>query len=155
MRRSHQYTRIGRSKARSAGRAVSAAVLSAVALAVTATPAFANWESYIQGASSGFQSHRWSDTSYSQVKFQECVNGYDDSVGVDMREDINNLPDKDYGTKTFTNCFNGWNYTSNGQWSGLESGNYFFQLKNMSGLLAVSTVYQDTTKDDSGSPDPI
>jgi len=130
---------------RSARRIVSVVAVSGVALTAMATPAFAG---------SGFQSRRWSDTSYSQVKFQECVNGFDDSVGVDLREDINNFPDKDYGTKTFTNCFNGWNYTSNGEWSGLESGNYFFQLTNMAGLLAVTTVYQDTTSADLSS-DPI
>jgi hypothetical protein len=113
---------------------------------------FRQLTSYINAATDGFQSRRWADESYTEVQFTGCTAEYGSrKVTVDMREDISNWPDTDYGSATFTNCFNGASYVSDGQWTGLEQGNYFFDLTKVGdggGLLDVKTVYQDTTQAD-------
>lgn len=123
--------------------------VAAATMALIATPAFANWTSYITSATDGFQSRRWSDSSYTEVQFTGCTAEYGSKkVTVDMREDISNWPDTDYGSHTFTNCYNGSSSVSDGEWHGLESGNYFFELTKVGdggGLLDVNKVYQDTT----------
>lgn len=121
-------------------------------LAFAATPAFANWSSSISAATDGFQSRRWADISYTEVRFAGCINEYGSAkVTIDMREDISLAPDQDYGSGTFTNCFKSSTSVSDGEWNGLEDGNYFFELTKVGdggGLLDVAVVYQDTTAAD-------
>jgi hypothetical protein len=75
-------------------------------------------------------------------------------TGIEISEDISLQPDESYGTKKFTNCFNSSSSVSNGQWTGLASGNYYFQVDyiddgvNYDNQLNVNTVYQDTTEAD-------
>lgn len=114
-----------------------------------------NFTSDLEGVQEGFQSRRWDDGSYSQVQYTGCTDtGVNYDTGVDLREDISLAPDKDYGTKKFTNCFNGSSSLSNGEWTGLENGSYFFQVAyiddgvNFDNWLTVQKVYQDTTEAD-------
>src|SRR5882757_4282522 len=101
-------------------------------------------------ASIGFESRRWADESYTEVNFKGCNNSHlDNSVGIQIYEDINNWPDNGYGQKTFTKCFDGG--TSTGTESGLPPGAYYFEVKSIDGLSStlfnvdVSTVNVDTT----------
>ncbi|MGP4109719.1 hypothetical protein ACTWP5_02225 [Streptomyces sp. 4N509B] len=114
-----------------------------------------NWTSYIEGARVGFQSRRWEDNNYSEVIFRGC-NSYftpisDGHTDVELRQDINNLPDRSWGSKNFTACFDGG--TSRGEWTGLASGNHFFEIIGINGLgslgtLSVDHVTVDTTLGD-------
>ena len=128
-----------------------------VAVAATALPllfaqsAFANWSSYIDNADVGFESHRWADESYTEVNFKGCNNSrLDESVGIQIYQDINNWPDDGYGEKTFTKCFDGG--TSTGTESGLPPGAYYFKIMSVDGYhdstlysVDVSSVSVDTT----------
>ncbi|WUH88737.1 hypothetical protein OG900_38580 [Streptomyces sp. NBC_00433] len=113
-----------------------------------------NWTSSISmvRANNGWQSRRWSDVSYTQIIFKGCVSTHNQSVTIELRQDISGAPDKSYGTHVLTNCFHGKD--SSGTWDGLPSGNYFFQIDAVddSGAsddpVSVSTVIQDTTKAD-------
>lgn len=114
-----------------------------------------NFTSNLSAVAKGFQSRRWSDVSYTQVEFTGCTDtGVNYDTGVDLRRDISLQPDDDYGTGQFTHCFGGSSYVSNGQWYGLASGTYFFQISyiddnvNFDNWLTVKKVYQDTTAAD-------
>ncbi|MDX3098722.1 hypothetical protein PV703_24270 [Streptomyces sp. ME01-24h] len=128
----------------------------AVALAATAgiglivaPDASANWTSYISSWAKGNESRRWADESYSQLQFTGCFvqNGTQD-VTVAYYRDVALAVDPKYDSKTFTACFGSG--TSNGEWTGLPSGDYYFKAMDVGGggLLFVDTVYVDTTQAD-------
>ncbi|MDQ0831013.1 hypothetical protein QF032_002857 [Streptomyces achromogenes] len=113
----------------------------------------ANWSSSITGASASFESRRWSDELYSQVRFTGCTTDGSKSTDVQIWNDISFQPDAAYDSKTFTACFNGG--TSNGEWTDLPSGmrDYYFKIMKIGGStfgpqLSVRTVSVDTTKAD-------
>ncbi|MFD9886991.1 hypothetical protein ACFWZT_36645 [Streptomyces alboflavus] len=118
-------------------------------------PQVRNWQGHLSGALTGFQSRRWQDKGYSQVWFKGCqvVTARDISTHVQLRWDRSFRPDKSWGTKKFTNCFDGRRHKSNGQWHGLAGGKHFFQIKKINGRdygnkLSVHKVYVDTSKHD-------
>lgn len=122
--------------------------------------ASANWDSYISSWTDNHESRRWEDQgTYSQVMFDNCFAQYagsaDQKVAVSERVDISLLPDKSLGAKTFTNCFKGAGYWSNGEWTNVPSGvnNLFFRTDKIGTggsccLLFVSTVLVDTSQAD-------
>jgi len=133
-------------------RKIAAVVAGAAALPVLFAPsAWANWSSYMTDATIGFESRRWADESYTEVNFKGCNNSrLDNSVGIQIYQDINNWPDNGYGEKTFTKCFDGG--TSTGTESGLPPGAYYFEVKSIDGIsdgtlfnVDVSSVTVDTT----------
>lgn len=114
-----------------------------------------NFTSNLQAVAKGFQSRRWADEAYTQVQYTGCTDtGINYDTGIDMRKDNSLAPDTDYGTVQFTNCFRGASLVSNGQWTGLATGQYFFQVAyidddvNFDNWLTVDTVYQDTSQVD-------
>ncbi|MET8446991.1 MULTISPECIES: hypothetical protein [Streptomyces] len=131
--------------------------LAAAAVLAAAPGAWANWSSYINSWTDGDTSRTWADESYSQVQFTGCTAQYATTKQVVVQLwDYDALSSNDYyGSKTFTNCFNGASYTSNGEWTGLptEPDFYFETSKVGQGgsccLLNVKSVYVDTTKADS------
>jgi len=125
----------------------------AVIALVLAPTAEANWSSSISAASVSFESRRWSDELYSQIKFTGCHTDGSKSTDIQMWRDISLQPDDSYDNKTFTACFNGG--TSNGEWTELGSGmkNVYFQIMKIGGStfgpqLSVNSVSVDTTKAD-------
>ncbi|MFF3844501.1 hypothetical protein [Streptomyces sp. NPDC002328] len=138
------------------GSRISTVVGTAAVITLAMAPiAEANWSSSITGASVGFESRRWSDELYSQVKFTNCKTDALATQSTDVRiwADITLQPDEAYDNKTFTACFGGG--TSNGEWTDLPSGkrDYYFKLAKIAGStfgpqLTVSTVSVDTTKAD-------
>ncbi|MCX4851995.1 MULTISPECIES: hypothetical protein [unclassified Streptomyces] len=127
-----------------------AGMASALLLAM-APNASANWQSHISSAATGFTSSRWEDESYSEVRFKGCTQEY--AVGgwvkVALWEDNALSPDTNHGTKTFTNCFNGPDSISAGEWTGLSLDGYYFRLQDTDGgLLNVRVVAIDTTQAD-------
>lgn len=130
--------------------AVTGGLASALIL-VLAPNASANWKSFISSAATGFESSRWKDEQYSEVRFKDCTQEYATGkyVKVALWEDNFASPDTNHGTKTFTNCFNGKDSVSNGEWTGLPLDGYYFRLQDTDGgLLNVGVVYIDTTKAD-------
>ncbi|WP_221362188.1 hypothetical protein [Streptomyces beigongshangae] len=132
--------------------AVTAGTAAVIALALAPT-AEANWSSSISAASVSFESRRWSDELYSQVKFTGCTTDGPKSTDVQMWRDISLQPDDSYDNKTFTACFDGG--TSNGEWTDLGSGmkNVYFKIMKIGGStfgpqLSVNSVSVDTTKAD-------
>jgi hypothetical protein len=136
----------------------SAVLAAASALTLfTATSASANWSSSISSWTDGQESRHWDEQgTYSQVLFRDCFAQYaganNQSVDLLMWQDISFSPDKQLDRKIFTNCFNGDNYWSNGEWTDVPSGDvtlYFEADKIGPGgsccLLFVSEVYQDTS----------
>ncbi|MET8579133.1 hypothetical protein [Streptomyces sp. NPDC005012] len=103
------------------------------------------------------RSRTWTDSgTYSQVQFTNCFaeNGTSKSVVVKLWA-TDYLPDVGLDSKTFTNCFNGAGYVSNGEWTDIPSGEHSLQFeptKIAQGgdccLLNVSRVYVDTTQAD-------
>lgn len=137
---------------------VGVAIAAAGALALlNATPASANWTSYISSWTDGQESRRWADNgNYSQVQFRGCFaqNAPNSEQHVDllMWVDVAYSPDKQLDRKVFSNCFNGSSYWSNGEWTDVPSGGntlYFEADKIGPGgsccLLFVDEVYQDTS----------
>ncbi|MET8538696.1 hypothetical protein ABZV67_45350 [Streptomyces sp. NPDC005065] len=125
--------------------AVVLAATSALGLAV-APSASANWTSYISSWGNGDESRRWADESYSQLQFTGCYVTYgSQDVTVAYYRDIPFSTDAKYDSKTFTACFSGG--TSNGEWTGLATGDYYFKATDVGGggLLDVNKVYVDTT----------
>ncbi|MFJ2648596.1 hypothetical protein ACIO1C_17905 [Streptomyces sp. NPDC087420] len=118
-------------------------------LLILAPTAEANWGSNINSASTGFESRRWSDESFSEVRFKNCFTQTETTKSTDVQiwRDINNLPDKAFDSKTYTACFNG-DAVSSGKWNDLPSGEYYFAIDKIGGreggLLDVGTVYVDT-----------
>ncbi|MFE0672537.1 hypothetical protein [Streptomyces sp. NPDC058867] len=120
-------------------------------LLALAPNAFANWQSFISNAATGFESSRWEDEQYSEVRFKDCNQYYATGgwVKVALWEDNFASPDTNHGTKEFTNCFNGTNSVSAGEWTGLPLDGYYFRLQDTDGgLLDVRVVAIDTTKAD-------
>ncbi|MEU6815796.1 hypothetical protein [Streptomyces sp. NPDC046860] len=123
---------------------------SASALGLIVAPnASANWTSSISSWGKGNESRRWADESYSQLQFTGCfVQGGSQDVTVAYYRDVPLSVDPKYDSKTFTACFSGG--TSNGEWTGLPSGDYYFATTDVGGggLLFVDKVYVDTTQAD-------
>ena len=117
-----------------------------------------NWQSYLAGARVDFQSRRWSDEAYSEVRMRNCDTsrtdpGPNESVSIDLRWDRSLEPDKSWGVKKFTNCFDGKEKVSAGEWTGLSSGSHFFQIDKINDStyccsMSAEVVYVDTTKAD-------
>ncbi|HET6292875.1 MAG TPA: hypothetical protein VK659_05130 [Asanoa sp.] len=125
-------------------RKIAAVVAGAAALPVLFAPsAWANWSSYIYGATIGFESRRWADESYTEVNFKGCKSEVNLAVGIEIYQDINNWPDDGYGEKQFTNCFIG--KTSTGTESGLPSGAYYFEIKSIDGSYQPSANWVTAT----------
>lgn len=122
--------------------------------------ASANWVSYISSWTDGQESHRWEDQgTYSQIQFRDCFAQYasdaNQKVALTERVAIDLWPDGKLDSKTFTNCFKGTNYWSNGEWTDVPSGVntlYFRADKIGTGssccLLFVSEVDVDTSQAD-------
>ncbi|MGW6603600.1 hypothetical protein [Streptomyces sp. NPDC055036] len=130
--------------------------MTSVVMLAFAPAAEANWDSYIKNATPGFESQRWSDEKYSEIKFTGCYasssGGHPTSTDVQMWRHRAALPDVSYDNKTFTQCFQNSNSTSTGEWTlsdGFES--YYFQIMKIGGStssgnsLDVSSVVVDTT----------
>ncbi|MCT6782037.1 hypothetical protein LXH09_36020 [Streptomyces sp. CS7] len=134
-------------------KAVAASIGAAALVAATATNAFAAdtfpGTSYINNARPEFESSRWSEVAYTELRFTGCSSANDLSVSPTIYRVRNNWPDADYGEKTFTACFNGG--TSVGTEDGLESGRYYFQIgrvdesQSKDNLLDVKKVVVDST----------
>ncbi|MEU8877141.1 hypothetical protein AB0D24_39620 [Streptomyces javensis] len=116
-----------------------------------------NWESSMTSVLSGFQSRRWDDVSYSEVRFTGCTTTEDDprvdeSAEVEMRQDRSFQPDKSWGKKTARHCFDSRSSVSSGEWTGLDAGRYYFQIglinTRVDDALSVARVYVDTTRAD-------
>lgn len=111
-----------------------------------------NWSSKLNGVATGFQSRRWSDSQYSQIWFTDCSTTYtNSSTHVDLREDRTLQPDRSWGVKKYTACFDGG--SSNGEWHNLANGSHFFQITQIDGrgggvALDVRKVTVDTSKAD-------
>lgn len=116
---------------------------------ILAPNAHANWSSYIQDWGQGDESRRWADESYSQLQLGGCwVQNGSSSVTMAYYRVITALPDAKYDSKTFTACFGSG--TSNGEWTGLTSGDYYFRAESIGGggLFNASSVSVDTTQAD-------
>ncbi|WP_328871025.1 hypothetical protein OHT76_13370 [Streptomyces sp. NBC_00287] len=130
--------------------AVTAGLTSTLILTL-APSASANWQSFISNATAGFESSRWEDEHYSEVRFKNCTQVYATGkyVKVALWEDNFASPDTNHGTKTYTNCFNGEDAVSAGEWTGLPLDGYYFRLQDTEGgLLDVDVVYVDTSQAD-------
>ncbi|SFK92721.1 MULTISPECIES: hypothetical protein [Streptomyces] len=139
--------------------ALVAAAMASIGL-INAPSASANWSSYISSWTDGEESRRWEDQgTYSQVQFRDCfaqnAGSSNQKVTLTERVDISFSPDKVLDSKTFSNCFKGSSYWSNGEWTDVPSGTntlYFRADKIGQGgsccLLFVSEVYVDTSKAD-------
>ncbi|MFJ4922266.1 hypothetical protein [Streptomyces sp. NPDC088725] len=128
-----------------------AAGISSALIIILAPTAYANWQSSINSAATGFESRRWDDESYTEVRFKGCTQEYASGkwTKVAVWEDNFASPDNNHGTKTFTACFKGKDSVSAGEWTGLPSDNYYFRLQDTDGgLLNVRVVAQDTTQAD-------
>jgi hypothetical protein len=139
------------------GGAPTAAAASAEAPYGEADAGTYNWSSYLEYVLVGFQSRRWDDVSYSEVRFTGCDTsaldpGSQESADVDLRWDRSLQPDRSWGTRRYLRCFDGSNLTSAHEWHGLESGNHFFQIDlintRVDHSLSVDDVYVDTTSAD-------
>ncbi|MEV8031924.1 hypothetical protein [Streptomyces sp. NPDC086182] len=133
----------------------------AALMLVLAPTAEANWSSSITAARPGFESRRWDDQSYSQIKFTDCtdnsITGEASYTDVQVWRDISLNPDDSYDKKRFTNCFRGAN-TSNGEWTDLPSStvSVYFKIMAVTGAtsadfgvhLNVASLSVDTTKAD-------
>ncbi|MEU0525993.1 hypothetical protein [Streptomyces niveus] len=115
----------------------------------------ANWSSYMEGVTSGFESRRWDDVDYTEVRWTGCHTGSWDSFDwaqLEVWQDRSLQPDKNWGQKTATNCFEGPSSVSAGEWTGLAAGQHYFEICNINGgftqQLWVNNVYVDTTSAD-------
>ncbi|TDC23620.1 hypothetical protein E1265_12225 [Streptomyces sp. 8K308] len=120
-------------------------------------PTVLNWSSYLDSVGPGFQSRRWEDVDYSEVRFTGCSTSwlypaFPESAEVELRQDRSLQPDRSWGTKTASNCFESGGSVSAGEWTGLASGNHFFQIGLINGsydyTLSVDSVVVDTTHAD-------
>ncbi|MFB7495268.1 hypothetical protein ACFC09_11275 [Streptomyces sp. NPDC056161] len=140
-------------------RAASITGMASIMLLALAPQALANWTSSITRGGTGFESRRWDDELYSQIKFTNCTLHYLDAdaknaTDVAIWHDISLLPDDKYDTKTFTACFDGG--TSNGEWTDLGEGmkSVYFRIQSVGGsttagsTIDASSVSVDTTKAD-------
>ncbi|MEU9616950.1 hypothetical protein AB0D56_36325 [Streptomyces sp. NPDC048209] len=120
----------------------------ACALLLAWTPnSYANWTGSLSGASPGYESSRWQDESYSEVRFKNCSGT--NYVVVALYEDNALSPDTNHGQKKFTNCFTGYDAVSAGEWTGLPLDGYYFKLADTNrSFLNVRVFAIDTTKAD-------
>lgn len=131
--------------------------LAASAVLALAPGAWANWESSISSWTDGETSRYWADQSYTQIHFTGCTAQGATTKSVVLKLwDYDSLSANDYyGSKTYTNCFNGSSSVSSGEWTGLpEESDYFFEADKIGQggsccLLFVNKVYVDTTLADS------
>ncbi|MBT2395436.1 hypothetical protein [Streptomyces sp. ISL-100] len=116
-----------------------------------APSAFANWSSNLDGVMSGFESRRWDDQQYTEIRFTGCDQGYATSVDVNLWEDVALNYDNYKGDHTFTKCFDNSTSVSAGTFSGLPVNNYYFKIGTIGGSnqLWVRDVDVDTTLADS------
>ncbi|MGW1801505.1 hypothetical protein ACWCQN_37715 [Streptomyces sp. NPDC001984] len=120
-------------------------------LLTLAPSASANWQGSIGGAYPGYESSRWEDESYSEVRFKDCGGVYASGSWADVAlwEDNAFSPDTNHGTKRFTNCWNGYDAVSAGEWTGLSLDGYYFRLQDTNAnALTVRVVAIDTTQAD-------
>ncbi|MFE3631375.1 hypothetical protein [Streptomyces goshikiensis] len=110
-------------------------VAAVIGLAVSPAQA-ASWSSSLSGVSNGFESRRWSDNGgATNIDFTGCTS--DGSVvNVTLHKDLSFQPDPYYSTASFTNCFNGTNATSSGNWGDHGSGSYYFSVNDGSSYRA-------------------
>ncbi|MFJ9076808.1 hypothetical protein ACIRO3_16375 [Streptomyces sp. NPDC102278] len=128
---------------RESGRRAAVVGLGVAAVAgLAASPAqAASWSSSLSGAGAGFESRRWYDSGGStNITFTDCTS--DVSVAnVTLRKDVDFQVDPQYSTASFSNCFNGYNSTSSGNWGDHGSGNYYFAVNyGSSAVLSVRTL---------------
>ncbi|WP_326767549.1 hypothetical protein OG978_26225 [Streptomyces sp. NBC_01591] len=120
-------------------------------LVLTLAPsAYANWSSSMSGVMSGFESSRWDDEQYSEIRFTGCDQGYATSVDVNLWEDVSLNYDNYKGDATFTNCFNSSTAVSAGEWHDLPVNDFYFKLGSIGGSnqMWARDVYIDTTAAD-------
>lgn len=106
------------------------------------------------GGGPGYNSSHWDDESYTQIYFDYCQSNQgapNKSLEIELREDVAGFPDHSWGSKTFTKCFS--SFGSNGEWTGLNQGGYFFRINKVdagagSGFYIYGNSYVDTTKAD-------
>jgi hypothetical protein len=139
------------------GGAPTAAAATAEALYEEPGTGVYNWSSYLDQVLVGFQSRRWDDVSYSEVRFTDCDTsalnpGSQESTEIELRWDRSLQPDRSWETRTYLRCFDGSNLTSAHEWHGLEAGNHFFQVHRINtrvdDSVSVDDVYVDTTSAD-------
>ncbi|MEU9782847.1 hypothetical protein AB0H92_18130 [Streptomyces phaeochromogenes] len=118
-----------------------------------------NFTSSLSGWAPGSkESRHWADNDYTEIQFTNCSldNGPSASADVKLWQAIPVGRDKDMGSKRFTNCFEGSNKTSKGEWSAHydDGDNRYFTVPKLNGSeftrahLNVSKVYVDTSKAD-------
>ncbi|WP_167542497.1 hypothetical protein [Streptomyces himastatinicus] len=119
-----------------------------------------NFESSLSGVLPGFESRRWSDDDYTQIRFTGCVatTGSPSSDGKSTHVELfvdEFGPDPALGEKKYTQCFESSGSTSNGEWSHSNGGDRYFSITKIDGSgtnpymkLFVKKVLVDTTKAD-------
>ncbi|MET9863805.1 hypothetical protein ABZY93_31715 [Streptomyces smyrnaeus] len=112
------------------------------------------WTSKMVDALTGFESRRWKDGSYSEIRFKGCSvsGGPDNSTVVDLQRVRSAWPDT-HDKKTYKACFKSSTSTSKGEWHGLAKGTYYFRIDKINGAsgglaLTVRKVVVDSTKAD-------
>lgn len=129
---------MGKSALRDNGRRASVIGLGiAAAVCMTVSPAqAASWSSSLSGVTNGFESRRWSDDGgATNIQFTGCTSD-GGVVNVTLHKDLSFQPDPYYSTAAFTNCLNGTNATSSGNWGDHGSGSYYFSVNDGSSLKA-------------------
>ncbi|MFJ9344796.1 hypothetical protein ACIRP0_36780 [Streptomyces sp. NPDC101733] len=124
---------------RESGRRVSVVGLGVAAVVgLAASPAqAASWSSSLTGARLGYESRRWADNGgATNITFTDCTSDVH-VVNVTLKKDLSLQPDPVYTTASFTNCFNGYNATSSGNWEDHGSGNYYFSVNDGSSASAT------------------
>ncbi|MFE7133745.1 hypothetical protein ACFVIM_23105 [Streptomyces sp. NPDC057638] len=142
---------------RNAGRvtvigAVGAALLAASAAVVLAADPPVNRR--ISNGREGWESPRWSDERYSKLSFQGCATtslaGRPKSVTVRYHKDRDWLPDPQYGSRTFTQCFDTPGSVSVGEWRDLpRQHGYYVRIEDINqsahNTIDVARYSVDTT----------
>ncbi|MEU3192673.1 hypothetical protein ABZ686_19000 [Streptomyces sp. NPDC006992] len=112
------------------------------------------WTSKMYNVLTGFESRKWKDGSYSEIRFKGCSvsGGPDISTRVDLQRVRSAWPDS-HDKKTYKACFRSGSSTSQGEWHGLAKGTYYFRIDEINGAsgglaLTVRKVVVDSTKAD-------
>ncbi|MET7638151.1 hypothetical protein [Streptomyces sp. NPDC005438] len=120
------------------------------------TPSFTGtyWTSKMYDVLTGFESRRWRDGGYSEVRFKGCSvsGGPDKSTVVDLQRVRTAWPDT-HSRKTYKACFKSSTSSSKGEWHNLKKGSYYFRIDKINGrsgglALTVRKVVVDSTKAD-------
>ncbi|MFG2479122.1 hypothetical protein [Streptomyces fagopyri] len=85
------------------------------------------------------------------MRWKDCGGSFSTGSYADVAlwEDNALSPDTNHGTKKFTNCWNGENAVSAGEWTGLSLDGYYFRLQGTNAnALNVRVVAIDTTQAD-------